>query len=188
MVLVVKNVPAIVGDIRDAGLIPGSRRSPGGGRSNPLQYSCLESLIDRRAWGLQFIELQRVAHDRSDLAGMDAGYLRCGWKHKVLQMKFSLCWLYNQWIQFWITAYGYWLRILWIDAVFYLFQENLSEVMKSRILPCLLKQLYGNLWKNFGHRCQSLILISGCCQFRAVNPLESRRVLSVARELKVLQS
>ena len=30
--------------------IPGSGRSPGGGRGNPLQYSCLENLMDRGAW------------------------------------------------------------------------------------------------------------------------------------------
>ena len=40
--LVVKNLPANAGDIRDADLIPGSGRSPGGGHDNPLQYSCLE--------------------------------------------------------------------------------------------------------------------------------------------------
>ena len=39
VVLVVKNLPANAGDFRDAGLIPGSRRSPGGGHNNPLQYS-----------------------------------------------------------------------------------------------------------------------------------------------------
>ena len=41
--LEVKNLPANAGDIRDAGLIPGSGRSPGGGHGNPLQYSCLEN-------------------------------------------------------------------------------------------------------------------------------------------------
>ena len=41
--LVVKNLPANVGDIRDMGLIPASGRSPGGGHSNSLQYSCLQS-------------------------------------------------------------------------------------------------------------------------------------------------
>ena len=35
---------------RDAGLIPGSGRSPGGGHSNPLQYSFLENPMDREAW------------------------------------------------------------------------------------------------------------------------------------------
>ena len=45
MVLGVKNVPANAQDIRDAGSIPG--RSPGGGHGNPLQYSCLENMIDR---------------------------------------------------------------------------------------------------------------------------------------------
>ena len=39
---VVKNPPANTGDTRDAGLFPGSGRSPGGGSGNSLQYSCLE--------------------------------------------------------------------------------------------------------------------------------------------------
>ena len=42
----VKNLPASAGD---AGLIPGSGRSPGGD-SNPLQDSCLENSMDRGTW------------------------------------------------------------------------------------------------------------------------------------------
>ena len=49
MVLVVKNVPANAGDIRDVGLILALGRSPGGGHGNPLQYSFLENLMDREA-------------------------------------------------------------------------------------------------------------------------------------------
>ena len=48
--LVVKSPPANAGDIRDVGSIPGSGRSPGGGHSSPLQYSCLENPMDRGAW------------------------------------------------------------------------------------------------------------------------------------------
>ena len=44
----VKNPPANAGDI---GLIPGLGRSPGEGSGNPLQYSCLEILLDRGAGG-----------------------------------------------------------------------------------------------------------------------------------------
>ena len=44
---VVKNTLANAGD---AGLTPGSGRSPGGGNSNPLLYSCLENLMDRGSW------------------------------------------------------------------------------------------------------------------------------------------
>ena len=40
---VAKNLPC---NARDAGSIPGS----GGGHGNPLQYSCLENPMDRRAW------------------------------------------------------------------------------------------------------------------------------------------
>ena len=46
----IKNPPTNVRDLRDAGLIPGSRRSSGGGHGNPLQYSFLENLMDRGAW------------------------------------------------------------------------------------------------------------------------------------------
>ena len=43
-------MPARAGNTRDTGLIPGSRRSPGEGNGNPLQYSCLENPMDREAW------------------------------------------------------------------------------------------------------------------------------------------
>ena len=45
--LVVKNLPVNAGD---TGLIPSSGRCPGEGNGNPLQYSCLENPLERRAW------------------------------------------------------------------------------------------------------------------------------------------
>ena len=48
--LVVKNLPANAGDIRDMGWIPRLGRSPGGGNDNLLQYSYLENHMDRGAW------------------------------------------------------------------------------------------------------------------------------------------
>ena len=50
LMLAVKNPPANAGDIRDVGFTPGSGRSPGGGHSNPLQYSCLKKPMDRGTW------------------------------------------------------------------------------------------------------------------------------------------
>ena len=50
MALVVKNLPAKAGDAREAGLISGLGRCPGGGHGNPLQYSCMENPIDKGAW------------------------------------------------------------------------------------------------------------------------------------------
>jgi hypothetical protein len=44
---VVKNPSA---NVEEAGLFPGSGRSPGKGNGNPLQYSCLENPMDRGAW------------------------------------------------------------------------------------------------------------------------------------------
>ena len=57
-----------VGDwLRDAGLIPGSGRSTGGGHSNPLQFSCLENPMDRGA--CQAI-VYRVTKSRTWLKGL----------------------------------------------------------------------------------------------------------------------
>ena len=68
MALVVKNLSAKAGDVRDLGSIPGSQRSPGGGHGNPLQFSCLENPMDRGAWWATVRRLQRVRQNRSDLA------------------------------------------------------------------------------------------------------------------------
>ena len=57
MMLVVKSLPANA-DVRDLGSIPRSGRSPGGGHSNPFQYSCLDNAMDR---GVRQVIVQRVA-------------------------------------------------------------------------------------------------------------------------------
>ena len=49
VVLVVKNLPANVGDRKDQGLIPGLGRSSGGRHGSPLQYSCLENSHGQRS-------------------------------------------------------------------------------------------------------------------------------------------
>ena len=51
-------MPPNAGDLRDAGWIPGSGRSPGGGHGNPLQYSILENPMDR---GARQATIHRVA-------------------------------------------------------------------------------------------------------------------------------
>ena len=58
MVLVVKNPPAGVGDVKDERLIPGLGRPSGEGHDNPLQCSCLENPMDRGAW---WVTVHRVA-------------------------------------------------------------------------------------------------------------------------------
>ena len=60
MTQMVKNLPAKVGDL---GSILGLGRSPGEGNGYPLQHSCLENSMDRRAWKVQSLESQRVRDD-----------------------------------------------------------------------------------------------------------------------------
>ena len=61
--IVVKNLSANAGDVRDMGSIPGSGRSHGGGHGNTFQYSCLEKFHGQRSlagyspWG----------HEESDM-------------------------------------------------------------------------------------------------------------------------
>ena len=63
--IVVKNPPANAGDVRDVGSILRSERSPGGGHGNPLQYSCLENLMDRGAW---WATVYGIAKSRTQLS------------------------------------------------------------------------------------------------------------------------
>ena len=58
----VKNLPANAGDEGDTDSNPGSGRSPGGGNSNPFQYSCLENPMKIGAWWAS-PRGRRVGHD-----------------------------------------------------------------------------------------------------------------------------
>jgi len=61
-VLLVKNLPASAGEIRDAGLTPLSGRYPGREKGNSLKYSCLENPMDRGSW---WATVHRVAQSQS---------------------------------------------------------------------------------------------------------------------------
>ena len=69
---VVKNLPDNAGD---TGLIPGSRRSPGGGHGNPFQYSCLgkshgqRSLEGYSPWGRK--DLDTTEHRTAQTVSID---------------------------------------------------------------------------------------------------------------------
>ena len=60
----VKNPSANAGGLKDAVLIPGSGRSPGGRHGNPLQYSCLENPVGRGAW---WTTIHEVAKSQTQL-------------------------------------------------------------------------------------------------------------------------
>ena len=75
--LVVKNLLANAGDVRDTGLIPGLGRSAGGGHGNRLQHSCLENPMERGAW---WGKVHRVAESQTRLKrlGMHACCVSAG--------------------------------------------------------------------------------------------------------------
>ena len=86
VVLEVKSPPANAGDTRDAGLIPGSGRSPGVENGTPLQCSCLESFMSRGAWWATVVEtaeldtteqlsMTNILRDRVNKSGVKLGYL-----------------------------------------------------------------------------------------------------------------
>ena len=62
MELVVKNLPANSGEVRNLSLIPGSGRFPGEGDGNPFQYSCLENPMDR---GTQWAMVHKVTKSQT---------------------------------------------------------------------------------------------------------------------------
>ena len=59
----VKKLPANAGDIGDAGPIPGSGRTPGGGHSNPLRVLAWRIPWTEKPGGLRSIGSQKVGHD-----------------------------------------------------------------------------------------------------------------------------
>ena len=61
--LVVKNLPANAGDVRDESSILGLGRSPREGNGNPLQYSCVENPMDKGAWRATVTGSHRIGHD-----------------------------------------------------------------------------------------------------------------------------
>ena len=64
-----KRLPAM----KDLGSIPGLGRSPGEGNDNPLQYSCLENPMDRRAWQAP---VRRVAENQTQLKRLSTNACR----------------------------------------------------------------------------------------------------------------
>ena len=58
-----KILPANAGDIREAGLVPASGRSPGGGHGNPVQYSCLENPMDTGVWQATVHSVAKIGQD-----------------------------------------------------------------------------------------------------------------------------
>ena len=67
---------------KDAGLIPGSGRSPGGGHGNPLQYSCQDNPMDRGAWratvhGVAKSQTRLSTHAHTLDQGSNPGLLHC---------------------------------------------------------------------------------------------------------------
>ena len=84
VVLVEKTPPADAGEIRDAGSIPRSGRSPGGENSNPLQYSCLGNPI----FQIPCFQILLETEEPGGLQSMGSQRIRqnwCDWVRKKTQ-------------------------------------------------------------------------------------------------------
>ena len=109
----VKNQPANA-DVRDAGSIPGLGRSPAGGHSNPLQYSCLENPMDRGAWQAT---VHRVAQSWTRLKRLSMAQIyertwitmpqmRVLWRYRSATI-FSLCYYdCTPWVELQVSRRG----------------------------------------------------------------------------------
>ena len=92
--LVVKNLSANAGDIRDEGLIPGLGRSPGRGNGNPLQCSCLENPMETGAW---WATVHRVAKSWTWLKWLSTHTVPVLMKHMLLFSCYSGSNLQKNW-------------------------------------------------------------------------------------------
>ena len=96
MVLVVKNLPANAGDVKDTGSIPVLGRSPGGGHGNPLQYSCLENPMNRGAW---WAAVYKITKNQTQLKQLSMQHVQCH--------IYFLCFLFL-WYQFSVLFLYFW--------------------------------------------------------------------------------
>ena len=118
----VKNTSANAGKAGYSGSIPGSGRSLGGGNGNPLQYSCLENLMDRGAWwatvhGVTKSQTWLNVHAHMHALGISHWSIM-EWKKKdaipslieLLWCDFPLfsskhaSWIYYYWLQWYLTT------------------------------------------------------------------------------------
>ena len=91
-----KNQLANVQDVRDAGSIPGLRRSSGGGHGNPLQYSCLENPMDKGAW---WATVHRVSESDTTEAHMHThtlqGHTESSTSFQPAEVKVKVLWTFQ---------------------------------------------------------------------------------------------
>ena len=90
-VTVIKNPPANAGNIRDAGSIPRSGRSPGIGNGNQLQLLAWKIPWTEKSEGLQSMGLQRDGHD---------GATECTHTH-IISLKVASKDGYKSFLKFW---------------------------------------------------------------------------------------
>ena len=79
MVLVVKNLPANAGDLRDMGFIPGLGSSHGEGNVDPVQYSCLENSMDRGVWWATYSPWGHRELGTTEVIYLNVCWLRSAW-------------------------------------------------------------------------------------------------------------
>ena len=100
VVLVVKNPPTNGEDKRDVGSIPASGRSPGEAHGNPLQYSCLENPMDRRAW---WAVVHSVTKSQTQLKQLSMHANAHVW-FRTMKKEFHPHALLKIWGGWWVTA------------------------------------------------------------------------------------
>ena len=112
-------------NVGDLGLIPGSRRTPGEGNGNPLQYSCLENPMDRGAW-------------RATVHGVTKSWTQLSTSmHRLLDIYFIIWVIINTTLFccLWYSSFGHWELIqltpvsLWHTSIvsFFFFFSSLSQ-------------------------------------------------------------
>jgi len=141
---VVRSQPPSAGDIRAAGSIPGSERSPGG-YDNQLQYSCLENPMDRRAWRATVHRvskgqtwLKRLssmhAHTLAWVLGHSGVYDEAGsWTHVcliyIIPLFISSVW--NK-TSFWKVVVVNWILLIEVDSFCNTFLKSITKSIFAR--------------------------------------------------------
>ena len=129
-VLLVKNLPANAGDVKEAGLITGSRRSLGGGHDNPLQYSCLNNPVDR---GVCWATVHGVTKSPTQLKQLSTHprvHFSLFWRTVLLGIRF----LVDKCLNFSICIY--WPTVFWLTKLYIYVRLCQALVATCRTFSC----------------------------------------------------
>ena len=128
-----KNLPANARDTGNMNSIPGSGRSPGEGNGNPLQYSCLESPMDRGAWQTTVLGIAKSQTWLSNWAHIHIQVVKSQNTYKGQSWESALLFIHRHGYYSSLHGYPVYLALRWKFSRIFVYTSKIEYVRKNVI-------------------------------------------------------